>query len=101
MVCLSDWNLSQTMDVFKLAIMTLVRYVDRPSRSAVLHLAKMMVRRDELRGRPEGEPNVTKMGNLNTYICSLTRSFNVFAGVTEQVIGWLHAEANRLSKMIG
>jgi hypothetical protein len=51
------------MDVFKLEIMTLVRYVDRPSRNAVLHLAKMMVRRDELRGRPEGEPNVTKMGN--------------------------------------
>ncbi|PVF97788.1 hypothetical protein CPB86DRAFT_706324 [Serendipita vermifera] len=79
----TDLNLSQTMDLFKLVIMTLPRYVDAPSREAVLQLAVDLVRRDELRGKPEGEPDSNKMG------------------VAEQIVGWLNVEANRVSKAAG
>lgn len=50
------------MDLFKLVIITLPRYVDAESRDAVLNLAEALVRRDELRGKLEGEPDVTKLG---------------------------------------
>lgn len=79
----ADLSMSQTMDLFKLVIITLPRYVDNLSRDAVLNLAKSLIRRDELRGKPEGEPEATKMG------------------VTEQIIGWLKVEADRVSKMAG
>lgn len=50
------------MDLFKLVIITLPRYVDAPSRDVVLNLAEALVRRDELRGKPEGEPDERKLG---------------------------------------
>jgi len=58
--------MSQTMDLFKLVIITLPRYVDAESRNAVLNLAEALVRRDELRGKPEGEPDATKLGQFET-----------------------------------
>jgi len=50
------------MDLFKLVTITLPRYVDAQSRNAALKLVQSLVRRDELRGKPEGEPEATKMG---------------------------------------
>lgn len=52
----------KTMDLFKLVILTLPRYVDAPSRDAVLHLSEALVRRDELRGKEGGELDANKMG---------------------------------------
>lgn len=52
------------MDVFKLVVLTLPRYVDAPSREAVGHLAEALVRRDELRGKEDGESEASKMGEL-------------------------------------
>lgn len=54
--------MSQIMDIFKLITLTLPRYSDGPSRDAILDLAVAFVRRDELRGKPEGEPDASKMG---------------------------------------
>ncbi|CCA74202.1 hypothetical protein PIIN_08155 [Serendipita indica DSM 11827] len=79
----ADFSMSQTMDMFKLVIVTLPRYIDAPSRLAALKMAETMVRRDELRGKPEGEADVSKMG------------------VSEQIIGWLNVEATRMSKSSG
>ncbi|KAG8750793.1 translational activator of GCN4, partial [Serendipita sp. 396] len=75
-----DLSMSQTMDIFGLVRMTLPRYVDNPSREAVMHLSEVLVRRDELRGREGGELDASKMG------------------VAEQIIGWLNVEATRISQ---
>ena len=50
------------MDMFKLVIITLPRYIDAPSRLVALKMAETMVRRDELRGKPDGESDASKMG---------------------------------------
>ena len=55
-------DMRKTMDLFKLVILTLPRYVDAPSRDAVVHLSEALVRRDELRGKEDGEPDANKMG---------------------------------------
>jgi hypothetical protein len=52
------------MDLFKLVIVTLPRYVDAESRDAVLNLAEALVRRDEL---PEGEPDARRLGQIKTF----------------------------------
>ncbi|PCH35750.1 ARM repeat-containing protein [Wolfiporia cocos MD-104 SS10] len=76
----ADLSLSQTLDVFKLMTLTYSRYVDTPSREAVAAVGEELVRRDEMRGRPEGEPNESPLG------------------VTEQVIGWLSNEVGQIAK---
>ncbi|GBE83943.1 eIF-2-alpha kinase activator GCN1 [Sparassis crispa] len=75
-----DFSLSQTMDVFKLLTQTYTRYIDAPSREAVEAVGSELVRRDELRGTPDGEPESTKLG------------------VTEQIFGWLSHEVGLISK---
>lgn len=76
----ADLTLSQIMDVFKLMTQTYPRYIDNPSREAVEAVGIALVRRDELRGTPEGEPNESKLG------------------VTEQVLGWMSQEVGRMAK---
>ncbi|RPD57344.1 ARM repeat-containing protein [Lentinus tigrinus ALCF2SS1-7] len=75
-----DLSLSQIMDVFKLLTSTYPRYVDAESREAVEEVGVAMVRRDELRGTPQGEPNESKFG------------------VAEQVLGWMSHEVGRIHK---
>jgi hypothetical protein len=75
-----DLNLSQIMDIFKLLTMTYPRYSDTTSREAVEAVGMELVRRDELRGTPEGPADENKLG------------------VTEQILGWLSTEVARLSK---
>ncbi|KDQ56445.1 hypothetical protein JAAARDRAFT_36597 [Jaapia argillacea MUCL 33604] len=75
-----DLNLSQTLDIFKLLTQTYPRYVDTASRDAVEVIGMEMIRRDELRGTDKGPPDESKLG------------------VTEQILGWLHNEVNRISK---
>lgn len=76
----TDLSLSQIMDVFKLLTSTYPRYVDAESREAVEAVGVAMVRRDELRGTPQGEPNENKFG------------------VAEQVFGWMSQEVGRIQK---
>lgn len=68
------------MDVFKLLTSTYPRYVDAESREAVEEVGIAIVRRDELRGTPQGEPNESKFG------------------VAEQVLGWMSQEVGRMHK---
>ncbi|KAI8978208.1 ARM repeat-containing protein [Trametes punicea] len=75
-----DLSLSQVMDMFKLLTSTYPRYVDSESREAVEEVGIALVRRDELRGTPQGESNETKLG------------------VTEQVLGWMSHEVGQISK---
>lgn len=75
-----DLNLSQTGDIFKLLTLTYPRYVDAASREAVEAVGIELVRRDELRGRPDGYPDENKLG------------------ITEQIIGWLAREVDGFSK---
>lgn len=75
-----DLNLSQIMDIFRLLTLTYPRYSDTPSREAVETIGMELVRRDEIRGTPEGPADETKLG------------------VSEQIIGWLSNEVGRLSK---
>jgi hypothetical protein len=73
-------NLSQTLDLFKLLTETYPRYVDTMSREAVEAVGMELVKRDELRGSSEGNPEEIKLG------------------VTEQVLGWLANEVGRITK---
>ncbi|KAH9925947.1 ARM repeat-containing protein [Epithele typhae] len=75
-----DLSLSQIMDIFKLLTSTYPRYIDSESRETVESVGMAMVRRDELRGRPEGEPEESKFG------------------VLEQVLGWVSQEVGRIHK---
>ncbi|KAI0710312.1 ARM repeat-containing protein [Cerioporus squamosus] len=75
-----DLSLSQVMDVFKLLTSTYPRYVDAESRQGVEEVGVAMVRRDELRGTPQGEPGESKFG------------------VAEQVLGWMSQEVGRIHK---
>ncbi|KAI0800349.1 ARM repeat-containing protein [Fomes fomentarius] len=75
----ADLSLSQVMDIFKLLTSTYPRYVDAESREAVESVGVALVRRDELRGTPQGEPG-SKLG------------------VTEQVLGWMSQEVGRIQK---
>ena len=75
-----DLSLSQIMDVFKLLTSTYPRYVDADSREAVEIVGMVLVRRDELRGTPQGETNESKFG------------------VVEQVLGWMAQEVGRIQK---
>ncbi|KAI0366693.1 ARM repeat-containing protein [Pilatotrama ljubarskyi] len=75
-----DLSLSQVMDIFKLLTSTYPRYVDSESREAVEEVGITLVRRDELRGTPQGEPDESKFG------------------VTEQVLGWMSQEVGRIAK---
>ncbi|GJE94641.1 ARM repeat-containing protein [Phanerochaete sordida] len=75
-----DLNLSQTLEIFQLLTLTYSRYVDAPSREAVEAVGVELVRRDELRGTPEGEPDDERMG------------------VAEQIVGWLSQEIDRMAK---
>lgn len=75
----ADLSLSQVMDIFKLLTSTYPRYVDAESREAVESVGVALVRRDELRGTPQGEP-----GSI--------------LGVTEQVLGWMSQEVGRIQK---
>ena len=68
------------MDIFKLLTSTYPRYVDSESREAVEEVGIALVRRDELRGTPQGEPNESKLG------------------VTEQVLGWMSHEVGQIAK---
>ena len=68
------------MDVFKLLTSTYPRYVDSESREAVETVGMALVKRDELRGTPRGEPNESKFG------------------VVEQVLGWMAQEVGRIQK---
>lgn len=75
-----DLSLEETLEVYKLLTLTYSRYVDAPSREAVEAVGVELVRRDELRGTPEGEPEAKRLG------------------VAEQIIGWLWSETDRMSK---
>ncbi|EKM53603.1 uncharacterized protein PHACADRAFT_125439 [Phanerochaete carnosa HHB-10118-sp] len=75
-----DLTLSQTLDIFQLLTLTYSRYVDAPSREAVETVGVELVRRDELRGTPEGEQDAERMG------------------VAEQIVGWLAQEVDRMAK---
>lgn len=66
--------------MFKLLTQTYSRYVDTASREAVEAVGIELVRRDELRGTPEGEPHENKLG------------------VTEQILGWLANEVGQIYK---
>lgn len=66
--------------MFKLLTLTYPRYNDSGSREAVQDVGMEMVRRDELRGTPEGTQDENKMG------------------IAEQIIGWLSVEVGRVSK---
>ena len=77
----SDLSLSQILDIFKLLTLTYSRYVDTPSREAVEAVGTELVRRDELRGKSEGEPEESPLG------------------VTEQIVGWLAHEVGHISKL--
>ncbi|KAI0657693.1 ARM repeat-containing protein [Cubamyces menziesii] len=75
-----DLSLSQIMDIFQLLTSTYPRYVDSESREAVEEVGIALVRRDELRGTPQGEPSESKLG------------------VTEQVLGWMSHEVGQIAK---
>ncbi|KAI0343486.1 ARM repeat-containing protein [Trametopsis cervina] len=75
-----DLTLSQTLDIFKLLTLTYSRYVDVSSREAVEAVGIELVRRDELRGTSEGDPDEIKLG------------------VTEQIVGWLAHETSLFAK---
>ena len=74
---LADLTLSQVLDVFKLLTQTYPRYVDTASRAAVEAVGVELVTRDEVRATTDGEQKL---------------------GVTEQIVGWLWHEAERLHK---
>ncbi|KAH9915889.1 armadillo-type protein [Fomitopsis serialis] len=69
-----DLSLSQILDIFKLLTLTY-------SREAVETVGSELVRRDEMRGKPEGEPEESPLG------------------VTEQIVGWLAHEVGHISKL--
>lgn len=66
--------------MFKLLTHTYPRYVDSESREAVEAVGIAVVERDELRGTSGNEVDETKLG------------------VTEQIVGWLWHESQRLEK---
>ena len=68
------------MDIFQLLTSTYPRYVDSESREAVEEVGIALVRRDELRGTPQGEPSESKLG------------------VTEQILGWMSHEVGQIAK---
>ncbi|KAG5642517.1 hypothetical protein DXG03_002618 [Asterophora parasitica] len=76
----ADLNLTQIMDIFKLLTLTYPRYPDVASREAVEAVGMELIRRDELRGSPDGPIGEVKLG------------------VAEQIIGWLSTEVARLAK---
>lgn len=76
----ADLSLSQIMDIFKLLTSTYPRYIDAESRESVESVGVAMVRRDELRGTPEGEQDESKFG------------------VMEQILGWMSSEVGRIQK---
>ncbi|KAG6915850.1 hypothetical protein DXG01_009609 [Tephrocybe rancida] len=75
-----DLDLSQIMDIFRLLTLTYPRYPDNASRDAVEAVGMELIRRDELRGLPDGTSDEVKLG------------------VTEQILGWLSNEVSRLVK---
>ena len=80
MISLPDLDISQTMDIFRLLTLTYPRYADAQSREAVEEVGLELIRRDERRGIPGGDPNVSKLG------------------VAEQILGWLSHEVGHISK---
>lgn len=81
--CTEDLTLSQTLDIFRLLTLTYPRYVDAASREAVELVGTELIRRDELRGTPEGDVDEIKLG------------------VTEQIVAWLSHEAGLFAKRPG
>ncbi|KAG5638050.1 hypothetical protein H0H81_002084 [Sphagnurus paluster] len=77
---MTDLNLSQIMDIFRLLTLTYPRYSDAMSRDAVEAVGMELIRRDEMRGLPDGPTDEVKLG------------------VTEQIIAWLSSEVARLAK---
>ncbi|KAF8230282.1 hypothetical protein L208DRAFT_1282749 [Tricholoma matsutake] len=75
-----DLTLPQILDIFRLLTLTYPRYSDSASRDAVEAVGMELVRRDELRGTPEGAVDENKLG------------------VTEQIIGWLSNKVSRFAK---
>jgi hypothetical protein len=65
------------MDIFQLLTLTYPRYTDSGSRDAVEAVGIELVRRDEARGRTEGQAKL---------------------GVAEQILGWLSHEVGTLAK---
>jgi hypothetical protein len=76
----TELNLSQVLDIFKLLTRTYPRYVDVASRDAVEAVGMELVRRDELRGTLQGSSDENKLG------------------VTHQILGWLANEVKGISK---
>ncbi|KAG9005891.1 translational activator of GCN4 [Tulasnella sp. JGI-2019a] len=70
-----DLSLSQIMELLGILRLTYPRYVDSPSRDAVLAVLEAFVKRDE---RREGETDAEKLG------------------VIEQILGWLKSETQRI-----
>ncbi|KAG6810659.1 hypothetical protein H0H92_010871 [Tricholoma furcatifolium] len=77
---IEDELLSLAKHAGKLLTLTFPRYPDNASRDAVEAVGMELIRRDELRGLPEGTPDEVKLG------------------VTEQILGWLSNEVARLIK---
>ncbi|KAG8938102.1 translational activator of GCN4, partial [Tulasnella sp. 419] len=73
-----DLSLSQIMDLLGIIALTYPRYVDSPSRDGVINVLKALVKRDELRGTPEGEADANKLG------------------VGENIFQWLGREIQRI-----
>ncbi|KAF5374683.1 hypothetical protein D9615_008940 [Tricholomella constricta] len=76
----ADLNLSHIMDIFKLLTLTYPRYPDAASQGAVEAVGMELIRRDEMRGLPDGPADEVKLG------------------VAEQILGWLSNEVARLVK---
>ncbi|GLB43526.1 putative ARM repeat-containing protein [Lyophyllum shimeji] len=76
----ADLDLTRIMDIFKLLTYTYPRYVDAASRDAVEMVFIELIRRDEMRGVPDGIPGEVKLG------------------VSEEMLGWLSNEVVRLAK---
>lgn len=69
------------MDLLGILSLTYTRYVDAPSRDAVVAVLMAFVKRDERRGTPEGEADTEKLG------------------VSEQILSWLNTEAKRICSL--
>lgn len=78
-----DLNLSQVLDIFQLLTQVYPRYVDAGSREAAEAVGVELVRRDELRETPQGEPDERRLG------------------VTENIVLWLAHEVDRMAKRPG
>ncbi|KAG8875312.1 translational activator of GCN4 [Tulasnella sp. 331] len=75
-----DLSLSQIMDLLGILRLTYPRYIDARSRDAVLTVLEAFVKRDE---RRNGEADGEKLG------------------VTEQILGWLRTETQRICAAVG